>query len=190
MADESDLQNIPSVFYSFHEEAPFRKCIECERELDGDCEYVIEKAVKNYPDFTASDVIFDYAICMECAVKINQELSKESMANIQAFFSNRLDINSRAKLIAEAKGDINQLIGRCMISNEPKNSSTEYQIFAHCIGNKINMKNPPYMISGEVLAELAELLSEKTRGDLDGFFNKHFSPDPSLMEPTPRLVLI
>ena len=191
MADEQGYTEIPEIFHSFHNEGPFTRCIECDRNLlEDDCEYVIEKAIRNYPDYQTSDTIFDYAICMDCAEKIHQELSKESTQNIQKFFSERLDIGRRSQRIEQANGNVGQLIANCMITDEPKNTSREYQVFAHCKGNRINMSNPPYMLSGEVLAELAELLSEKTRDDLNGFFNKHFSPDPSLMEPTPRLVLI
>ena len=35
---------------------------------------------------------------------------------------------------------------------------SEYQIYAHCNGEKLNMENPPYMISGEVMDELLPLL--------------------------------
>ncbi|MEP5070845.1 MAG: hypothetical protein ABJQ96_09265, partial [Crocinitomicaceae bacterium] len=61
----------------------------------------------------------------------------------------------------------------------------------HCNGNKLNMENPPYMISGEVMDELLPLLSDKTVDEMNGFMNKHFSPDPSIMEPvSPRILLV
>lgn len=191
MAHDKHLTDIPSSFYSFHNKGPFRKCIECERDLlKADCGYVIEKAIKNHPEYHVSDVIFDYAVCMDCATRLHNELSKESIQNIQNFFTERLNVQERSRKISEANGDVNKLISYCMISHEEVGKSSEYQIFAHCIGNKINLQNPPYMLSSKVLNELSELLSEKTRDDLNEFFNRHFSPDPSLMEPTLRLVLI
>lgn len=191
MGHDKELAEIPGIFYSFHAKGPFSRCIECERDLlkDG-CEYVIEKAVRNYPGYQASDVIFDYAICMDCAMKMHNELSRESLETIQNFFVQHLNVEQRSRNIAQADGNIEELISRCMISEKAQSESAEYQIFAHCIGDKINMKNPPYMLSGEVLLQLSDLISEKTRDNLNGFFDKHFSPDPTLMEPTPRLILV
>lgn len=191
MRGEEHFAEIPPCFYSFQEEGLFKRCIECDRNLlEEKCEYVIEKAIRNYPDFNTSDVIFDYAICMDCARKIHNKLSKESIENIRNFFNQKLDVNERSRKIAEAKGNVDELISDCMISHREAKISSEYQIFAHCVGDKINLQNPPYMLSSEVLEELSEILSVKTREELDGFFNRHFSPDPSLMESTPKFVFV
>ena len=77
-----------------------------------------------------------------------------------------------------------------MIKKMKVDDCREYQIYAHCKGQRLNMDNPPYMLSGEVMEELLPLLSNETIDEMNGFMNKHFAPDPSLMEPTPpRLIL-
>ena len=81
-------------------------------------------------------------------------------------------------------------LSRCMIKRKRVQDCSEYQVFAHCIGSKINNANPPYMISGEVMEELIPILSDATIDEMNGFFNKHFSPDPSFFEPTPKLILV
>lgn len=181
--------DIPVSFYSFHNEGMFTRCLECEKYLleDG-CEYLIEKAIRNYPGYNSTDVIFDYAICMDCAGKMYRELSRESLANIQQYVRERVSLEERMRLLQETS-DVNALIRHCLIKKTAAEDATEFQIYAYCTGTRINMKNPPYMISGEAMAEMAELLSKKTRDSLDGFFNRHFSPSPGLMEPSPRLIL-
>ena len=185
--ENKHLVNIPSSFYSFKEEGPFQHCVECDRFLlDESCDYVIEKAVRNYPGFKASDVIFDYAICMDCAIEVQKGLSTESMTKIQEFMQEHL----QQKMRTRESASLESYTDHCLVSNRAVSECEEFQIFAYCRGSKVNLQMPPYMISGQVLDEISELLSPETRDELDGFFNKHFAPDPGLMEPNPRLVLI
>lgn len=188
--NEDALEEIPVSFFSFHNEGLFTTCIECERYLlQHGCEYVIEKAIRNYPGYQTTDVIFDYAICMECVRKMHQELSRESMITVQKYFSENVDLQAWRKRVQEAP-NVHHLTRTCLVKNTSAEDSTEFQIYAHCVGNKLNMQNPPYMISGEALAEIVEVLSKKTRDELDGFFNRHFAPAPGLLAPGPNPKLI
>ncbi|MEO9872403.1 hypothetical protein [Ekhidna sp.] len=182
-------KGIPKEFHSFETNAPFEQCIECEKYLlDDDTEYIIEKAVKNYEGYSAKDIVFDYAICMDCAETMRKEISKESWESMMRYFQENIDIQSRLEMHNQSP---EEGLKSCMIKKTQLNDCGEYQIYAHCKGNKINMENPPYMISGEVMEELLPLLSDKTIDEMNGFLDKHFSPDPSLMEPTPpRLILV
>lgn len=182
-------QDIPRDFYSFETNAPFQHCIECNTYLlDGETEYIIEKAVKNYQGYPARDTVFDYAICMPCAEKMRREISKESWEQMMRYFQENM--NPRNRIDMQHQLPVENL-KRCMIKNTNVEDCSEYQIYAHCKGSKLNMDNPPYMLSGQVMEELLPLLSDKTIDEMNGFMNKHFSPDPSLMEPTPpRLILV
>ena len=181
--------NIPKDFYSFETNAPFERCIECEKFLlDDETEYIIEKAVKNYEGYSAKDVVFDYAICMDCAERMRKEISKDSWEKMMQYFQENMNVQNRLEM---QENDPRENLKKCMIKNTEVDHCREYQIYAHCKGGKLNMQNPPYMISGEVIEELLPLLSDKTIDEMNGFMNKHFSPDPSLMEPTPpRLILL
>lgn len=181
--------DIPKDFYSFETNTPFDHCIECNKYLlDDDTEYIIEKAVRNYQGFTAKDVVFDYAICMDCAEHMRKEISKESWAAMMRYFQENIDVAYRREMQLNHP---DQVIKNCMIKKTPMESCEEYQIYAHCKGTKLNTSNPPYMLSGAVMDELLPLLSDKTVDDMNRFMNKHFSPDPSLMEPVPpRLILL
>lgn len=188
---EHHLVTIPKEFHSFEKEGLFTNCIECNRDLlDGSCDYVIEKAIRNYKGYKAEDVIFDYAICMKCALDVQQSLSRESLISIQQYMEQNMRVEERVKQMTYLKEDHTRFVEECLVSSEPKNACDEYQIFAYCRGDKMNLDMPPYMISGKILNEISELLSNETRDELNGFFNKHFSPAPGMFEPDPRLILI
>ena len=179
---------IPDEFYSYETKALFDRCIECHKYLlEEGTEYLIEKAIRTYDGFEAKDVVFDYAICMDCADEMRKEISKDSWNSMMRYFQENLDLAMRQEMSNHSPEDN---IKRCMIKNTRAEDCREYQVFAQCNGKKINMQNPPYMISGEVMEELLPLLSKKTVDEMNGFFDKHFSPDPSFFEPTPKLILI
>ena len=186
--DQAHLQLIPKDFYSFETGEPFTECIECGKHLLDDQPYLIEKAYRNHVEYGVKETIFDYALCMNCANDLRNQMSKESMDTLMKFFQERLDMEkqfARTKLSAEAN------IGECMITGKLANECPEYQIYAYCINGNLSNEMPPYMMCGGVMEEILPLLSKKTTYFLNGFFDKNFSPDPSLMEPVgPKFVLV
>lgn len=182
-------QEIPKEFYSFETGSRFERCIECNKYLlDEGTEYIIEKAIKSYEGFSAKDTVFDYAICMNCADDMRKEISKDSWESMMKYFQENMDLMTRLEMQNQSP---EENLKTCMIKKTNISDCREYQIYAHCNGTKLNLENPPYMISGEVMEDLLPLLSEKTIDEMNGFMNKHFSPDPSIMEPVPpRLILM
>ncbi len=181
-------QDIPREFFSFETDAPFERCIECNKYLlDEGTEYLVEKAIKNYEGYKAQDVIFDFAICMDCMHERSKEISQESALKIAEYFEKNIDPEKR--LILHERNSESAL-GKCMIKGTDINACSEYQICGYFKGRKMSEHNPPYLISGEVMEELMPLLSEQTIDEMNGFFNKHFSPDPSFFEPTPKLIFV
>jgi len=179
---------IPPEFYSFENNAPFDRCIECNKYLlDEGTEYLIEKAIKNYEGYKAKDVIFDYAICLDCAERLRKEISTDSWKSMMNYFQKNMNISERLEMADQSP---EENLKKCMIKKTHVDNCREYQVFAQCNGQKLNMQNPPYMISGEVMEELIPLLSDKTIDEMNGFFDRHFSPDPSFFEPTPKLILV
>ncbi len=179
---------IPPTFYSFETNAPFERCIECHKYLlEEGTEYLIERAMKKYKEYSATDVVFDYAICLDCAERMRKEISKDSWESMMNYFQQNMDLTQRMEMSNKSP---EENLGKCMIKQTPMTECSEYQVFAHCIGDKLNMQNPPYMISGAVMEELIGILSSKTIDEMNGFFEKHFSPDPSFFEPTPKLILV
>ena len=86
---------VPVQFHSFMEEGPFSKCTLCEESLleDG-TQYLIHKA------FHREEVIFEYAMCLPCRAKMQEELESatvESSAGggaVKAVVSGKMKLES------------------------------------------------------------------------------------------------
>ena len=187
--DQIQTTAIPKEFYSATTHKPFDSCIACGvNVLDGSTVYLIEKAMKSYPGYQAKDTIFDYAICMPCAQDVHEKLSKESMGTIEQFFKDHVNMEEKVKSVRA--DDPTSMTERCLIKNTDKDASTEYQIYAQCIGDQVILNHPPYMICGEAMEEIMELLSKETKEVLGGFLDEHFTPDPDLFSNDPSRTLI
>jgi hypothetical protein len=176
--------DIPEIFYSFDTKKPFCNCIVCERDLmEIGTHYFVEKSIKKYPNSTATDVIFEYAICLECAMEMRETLSKDSMEKIDEYFDSRVNLLSRWKeLNREQDYSIDKWISNCIVTEKHKDELTDYQIYAHCESDKMLFSLMPYMISGEIIETVSGLLSKKTKDELDGFMEKYLGPPPSIRE--------
>ncbi len=185
---EEDLREIPKGLYSYIDDKPFTNCIECHKYLlSGDTEYLVERICKNYPEYGTTETIFDYALCMNCAMRLHSEMSLESQQTLQRFFMKNIDLESRQKL---SNPSIDDTIANCIVSGKSIDECKEFQVCAHCVGDKVYMGNPPYMLSGSVLEEIMNLLSNKTQDIMNGFYSRHRTPTPGIYEPDPRLVLV
>jgi hypothetical protein len=186
---KNELVEIPEVFYSFESNQPFTQCIECEKALDENTDYVIEKAFKRYSGFSAVDTIFDYAMCMSCALHLRESLSMDSRKKMDEYFLphfHKLHQRSVPHAI-----NIDVALSSCLITETRLEDINEYQIYAFCRGNKLNTAVSPYMISEAAVEQMLPLLSNETTDFLNGYFDKHFSPDPSMLEPMgPKLILV
>lgn len=191
--NNEDRIAIPKEFHSFSSKNLFEKCIECDKYLleDG-TEYFIEKAVKKYPGFDAFDVIFEYAICADCAHKMRLRMSKESMQRMELFFAENINMQDRIDVIQTNPNNPEAWTDKCMVNGSTKKDLNEFQLYAHCNGKHLTLKHMPYLISGEVIEQIGHLLSAETIDELNDFTNNHFGPPPELEEEFPhkRLVLV
>lgn len=178
-------REMPKQFYSYASGEPFTHCISCNMDLlSSGTHYVIEKAIRKYKGYTAEDVVFEYAMCLSCAEKMRQELSKESLERINRYFEQHVDLEKRRKELLENKEfNPDSWTSKCLITGESVNDVEEYQIFAHCSGNGLMYSFMPYMISNKASDEIAVLLSDKTLDELDGFIDNHFGLPPGFKEP-------
>jgi hypothetical protein len=176
---------IPTHFYPFLEEKPFATCLVCQCELleDG-TQYTIQKT------FNREEVVFEYAMCIECQAKLNDELSKESLEAINTFFSERVDFDERNQQYAEAGTTWEEWIASCVTCGIPRVETMRYSIMAYCDGLDLMYYNCPLMICEECEMHMQELFSKKTRDKLDGFVGTHFDCPSDFKEPvgTPMLV--
>ncbi|MFO7657071.1 MAG: hypothetical protein R6W78_08390 [Bacteroidales bacterium] len=169
---------IPKVFKTFISEENFTNCIICNRYLlDESTEYVVEKVFKD------RYVEVEYAMCMNCMMKMRESMSQESLERIGNFFEKNFDFMAkRFPMLAAGNNRVEDYISRCIFRDKSIDDSGEYQIMGHFRGNKMILSAFPYMVCKDVIEEVQELLSAKTKEELDDFTNRYFGLPPDLKE--------
>ncbi len=171
---EGGYMPIPEHFWSFETGRPFTTCLICTKDLTADgTQYLVEKAISR------GEVVFEYALCMDCRAKLECELSRQSLKLIGNYFGEHVDVIGRARgLLSGMKGDFKPWLSNCLVKGTPIEEATEYQIFGHCDGTDMLFSIFPYAISGEAIEDIVKLLSPQTKGFLDDFTGKYFGvPD-------------
>lgn len=176
--------DIPKEFYSEATGKPFEECSVCGKHLLHDDEwYLVEKAVKRYPEYGHKDVVFEYAICVACSEQMREKLSTESKQRIEAFFAERL--NPTLRMIgkyAEGNFNLNDWISTCAITGKPIDTLSEYQIMAPFNGRHMAFTTYPMMLSAEAMDEILPLLSNHSLDVLNGFKDDITGMPPDLRE--------
>ena len=163
----------PEVFWSFETGKPLSRCRLCETELiEADVDHLIEKAYKN------DETIFEHAICLPCHARCQKELSEESRERIGAYFAEHANMELRQQQMCEAHGtDHGKWLGHCIVKGYPIHECDEYQIYGFCSGKSLVFAGAPYMICGEALDEVLDLMSNQTLGVLDDLSQRLFGID-------------
>lgn len=176
--------DIPDVFFSSHTNSPIEHCISCDRFLlEPGTAYIIEKAVKHYTKLNTSDTIFEYAMCIECYKMIHQRFSNESLERIQLFFREHVDFQKRrSDLLRRETLNINDWISSCIVHGTRIHELEEYQIGGQFDGRSLIYHDLPYMVGLRAMDDVAQLLSNKTLDEMDGFYKKFLGPPPDIEE--------
>lgn len=189
----SNFIKIPKVFKNSETGKPFTHCMVCEKFLLNDgTPYMIEKAVKQHQELNVKEVIFEYAMCMECVITMNNALSEESRERIQNYFAEHANMDGRSEELLKAKSlRTSPWIKNCLIKKTSIAKSSEYQLVAQCDGKYMLFTAMPFALSKEAMEEISSLLSAKSLGEMDDFIGKYFTGPPEVSEILKkRLVLI
>jgi hypothetical protein len=185
LEENAFLIELPEIFNSDATNGPFEKCMNCERNLlKPPQHYIIEKAVKQYKDYKATDTIFEYAICLKCHGEFMGIYSEESLQKIQEYFKEHVDFEARHKVMRERYKDndfdSDEWLSNCIIKGTGKKQMSEYQVGCQCYGDQMVVMNMPFLIGDEAMDELSQLLSNKTIDKMDGFIDEFFGLPPDL----------
>ncbi|MBT5402352.1 MAG: hypothetical protein HOL28_02800 [Crocinitomicaceae bacterium] len=186
--------NIVEKFYCDETGQPFQNCIECEEELiQSNKHYFIEKAIRKYPNTSDELTVFEFAICISCATKMNQCLSKDSLNSLINYQNKkkRQHLNTE-RFYTVQKRNVSDRLNQCVYSGIPIEEFDEYQIVGAFTGNQMITEDFPIAISGTEIELISELLSEETKEEFDDFIAKHFNGPPELQElwGKPKLILV
>ncbi len=186
--------DIPAIFHSYSLGKPFETCTVCNSSLlkEG-TSYLIEKAFKKHQATGATDVIFEYAICMDCAGDIYRTLSTPSLESITAYFESHVNfIQRRDAFMHNPNTTPEDWLAHCIIKKTPREALDEYQICAHCEGSQLIYSFMPYTLSGAAAGELGALLSAKTLDQMDRFSDQFLGFPPEwrdLLKDRPLLLI-
>jgi len=173
---------IPKMFFSTDTEKPFSNCISCDIDiLQPGTPYVIEKVIRQYIDYNTTDVIFEYAMCINCYQELSNSLSLTSRQNIEKYFLEHVDmVQRRQNLLKDKKIKIEDWVSNCVIKGTPIKELNEYQIACQCDGEYLLFTYMPMLIGHEAMDEMMQLLSNKTIGEINGFYDKFSGLPPDL----------
>lgn len=174
--------DIPETFHNDLTDAPFEQCLICERNLlEPGVIYTVEKAIRRHAEFNITDTITEAALCMDCMMSMQSQISQESREHLMAFYQ-RFDPVQRANtLLQKGTFDLDDWIGECVFTGKSIEQCSEYQLSAFFSGSQMMLHFAPMAMSDDATKELAELLSPETRENLDNFMGEHFGLPPELV---------
>lgn len=168
---------MPEDFYSDTDDQPFLHCKICERELnESGVPYTIEKAFKRTEE--GEDVtLFEVAICIPCAEKQAQKMSKESRKYLASVMGNQDFFEKRQNLWDNWKENWKS---KCIFSDNKVKQNDEYHIVGHFQDGQLLPQQAPFMIGQEMIEKIQENLSPETKEEMDRFGDQFLGPDPTI----------
>ncbi len=175
---------IPEIFHSDKEGVPFSHCKICNKELVNSNEvYLIEKAYGKSPGKNHHEVIFELAYCVDCLQEMHSTLSEESRKNIETYFEQNTKLTERdAELKKHDLIDSEVWLHSCVVKNKSKDEVDEFQVYGLCQGNELIFHQAPYMICGEAIDEVMDLLSNESLGIINDFMTDLIDVPPAFRE--------
>ncbi len=176
--------DIPKDFYSDGDGKPFENCLVCGKDLlNSETSYVVEKVMKNYEEYDFSSTVYEFAICSDCHMEQQNKMSKESVANMQSYYQSKVaDAGKQSIAIDLRNFDLKTWLSKCFFTDKPITEMKEYQIVAQFKGNKMLMNMPPMVIGEDIINDMADLLSDKTIDEMNGFKEQFLGPPPEFEE--------
>lgn len=128
--------------------------------------------------YVGDECVFEFAMCMDCREKMNEQLSEQSRVAMFDFIYDRADMESREAILGN-DSETDSYIETCITCSKARAQSKSYTLGAMFAGNHL-IKGPfPMLICGDCEAKMAETISDETRNFWDNFITEHFPGPPS-----------
>ncbi|HPR57053.1 MAG TPA: hypothetical protein PK915_01635 [Bacteroidales bacterium] len=176
---------IPRLFYDSLTNLPFTKCQVCEKDLVAtNSEYMIEKVYHRNPVSGKMEIMFEYAICFQCALMFVNSYSAKSKENLQRYFTDHMQhhLTSAPHKIISTEEDIYDQLSTCAITGKHVTELDEYQIVGRFKGDLMQTDEIPFMIGSGSMDEVSGLLSNETIDSMDDFTGKYLTGPPELRD--------
>jgi hypothetical protein len=204
MSDQPGGFDIPEEFWSAYSEQPFESCIDCGAVLsDASLPYAIQK------HFVAGEAVFEMAMCMECAARLQEQFSQASRQALQdqirlapervrrqqeAEADPEIELTSAADLQAQLQQveqrhrvRLERAMAACALCGTPRSQCHRYSLGTACLGLSLIAAGPdadnlgsPFLICETCELALNECLSQQTRDAWNRFVEETFDGPPSL----------
>lgn len=162
--------SLPRKLFSEKTGKAFEHCSVCSAELNDQLHF-IEKAYHRNLGDDAHSVIFEYAICESCKRKMLREVSQESMLKMQVFMmEHQEDLDE----MMQTEFDLNQ----CSFTQQSLSDMNEFHVVAVIRNGKPEMS--PIVFGAQIMEVYQDLLSEKTKGFFDDFYDDFIDIPPEL----------
>ncbi len=160
-----ERRDIPENLHSVYLEGPFTNCISCDKDLISSPQpYEIEKV------FKGKEVVFEYAICLDCGKNLMKEFSKESSAASEEYMVKHYQPSSDWE--------------ECHLCQSSSEEFSEYSVRAMCQGSQMLAF---IVICHKCMEKMQELISEQTRKTMGDFIENNFPGIPAEFNPAPLL---
>lgn len=204
MSDQPGGFEIPEEFWSAYAEEPFDACVDCGTGLsDGTLPYAIQK------HFVAGEAVFEMAMCMDCATRLQQQFSQESRQALrerirlaperlrrhqEAEQDPEIELTSPEELQAQLaqverrhRVRLERAMAACALCGTPRTQCHRYSLGTACLGLSLLCAAPdvdnlgsPFLICENCELALNECLSQQTRDAWNRFVEETFDGPPSL----------
>lgn len=162
--------SIPKFFYEFETEEPFKHCSLCNKELGESDKYAVEKVMKQNKHLNKAEIVYEYAMCWDCAAGMGDEISEESKDSIVNLYQEhsenvmmKLDYLHRTE-----KYNIESWMERCTFTGKETRLCGEYSVSGIIENNQLLFEHSPVVVSDDFMEKMQDVLSEKTKEFLDG----------------------
>lgn len=185
---------IPSFFFKYDTEVPFEYCSFCEGSLARFDKYAVEKVFRQHRSVGTSEIVYEYAVCWECAGGIGEEVSEESMRAISELFRQHGEnvLMKTEHLHNLELYNIDSWIERCSLTGKEIRLCEEYAVSGVIENDRLVYELSPMVVSDEFMERLQSVLSKETKDKFDGLRDKVLDGSPSIddliFSPTPGLL--
>ena len=186
--------SIPSFFYSYNTNAPFKHCTMCGEPLHNSSRYFIEKVFKQNRVLNISEIVYEYAICESCANSMSNEVSNDSKASITQLYETHSEnlLRKLDYLHRTEKYSIDSWVDRCSMTGKQVRLCNEYAVNGIIENGGLVYEHTPIVISDDFVQKIQDVLSVETKETFDDFKKQITDGDPSVEDlvfsPTPGLI--
>lgn len=184
MIKKYNSEHLPDLFKSYDTKEAFSHCLICNEALEHKHRYAVEKVFKQNQLTGVSEIIYEYAICFDCATEVGDEISEESMEAIQNLYEAHSQ-NMMMKLDylhSTEKYNIESWTERCSFTAKEIRLCSEYSVSGIIENGQLVYEHAPIVVSDLFMEKIQDCMSKKTRDYFDGFKDEYFDLPPELKD--------